>query len=225
RLADRRPRRRGARSPPGSRAAGRSAPPRLQAPETRRRRSPAGVSIPRTWPPSSGSGGSAVSPAWKRSVRSQRVFDTPGATSPDTRGRPPARPPRPPVARGRRHRHAASRPALEGRVLFTNAEPGSADAAFVKKNDPTGDPDVIPDLVRAGYLVRTRADADTLQARSGDVTDRDAALASGAQAVSTDYPVENSAFGTGYRVQIPGGHIARCNPVNAPPGCRDAGLE
>ena len=50
-------------------------------------------------------------------------------------------------------------------------------------------------------------------------------IASGAQWVSTDYPVENPAFGTGYSVQIPGGMPARCNPINAPPGCRAAGLE
>ena len=83
----------------------------------------------------------------------------------------------------------------------------------------------IPDLVAAGYLVRTRADADTVEARAGNTVPRDAALASGAQFVSTDYPVEDPAFGTGYVVRIPGGMPARCNPVNAPPACREAGLE
>ena len=43
-----------------------------------------------------------------------------------------------------------------------------------------------------------------------------AALASGAQWVSTDYPVPNPAFGTGYQVMIPGGMPARCNPISAP---------
>ena len=52
-----------------------------------------------------------------------------------------------------------------------------------------------------------------------------AALASGAQWVSTDYPVPDPDFGTGYFVQIPDGSPARCNPVNAPPGCRSAALE
>jgi hypothetical protein len=112
---------------------------------------------------------------------------------------------------------------LEGRVLFTNSRPGSADAAFVEQNDPLGA--AIPSLVEAGYIVRTRADADTLQARSGDTTDRDAALASGAQYVSTDYPVPDPAFGTGYFVEIPGGFPGRCNPVSAPAGCRSRALE
>jgi hypothetical protein len=112
---------------------------------------------------------------------------------------------------------------LDGRVLFTNSSPGSADAAFVERNDPLSAD--IPGLIETGYIVRTRADADTEQARSGDTTDRDAALASGAQYVSTDYPVPDPALGTGYFVEIPGGAPGRCNPVNAPPGCRSAPLE
>ncbi|HVP30932.1 MAG TPA: phosphatidylinositol-specific phospholipase C1-like protein [Myxococcota bacterium] len=121
--------------------------------------------------------------------------------------------------------YRAGRPSLEGRVLFTNAVPGDADAAFVKLNDPLPDPSLITDVVRDGYLVRTRADADTHQARSGDTTQRDAALASGAQYVSTDYPVPDPRFGTGYRVEIPGGAPARCNPVNSPTWCRSELLE
>jgi hypothetical protein len=114
-------------------------------------------------------------------------------------------------------------PSLEGRVLFTNSTPGQPDAAFVEMNDAL-DPS-IPSVVAAGYLVRTRADADTVEARAGDTGPRDATLASGAQFVSTDYPVPNPAFGTGYFVEIPGGMPARCNPVNGPPGCRAEAIE
>ncbi len=125
----------------------------------------------------------------------------------------------------KRDAYLAGRPVLEGRVLFTNAAPGDPDAAFVKENDPLADPARIPALVEAGYIVRTRADADTEQARSGDVTQREAALASGAQYVSTDYPVPDPRFGTGYAVAIPEGSPGRCNPVNAPAGCRSSALE
>jgi hypothetical protein len=74
---------------------------------------------------------------------------------------------------------------------------------------------------------RTRADADTVQARTGDVTQRDAAFQSGAQFVSTDYPVPGRAapFGTDYFAQIPGGDPARCNPVNTGTHCRSSALE
>ena len=110
--------------------------------------------------------------------------------------------------------------------MFTNSTPGQPDAAFVKVNDPLASPTRIPDLVRDGYLVRTRADADTEQARRGDTDRREAALASGAQFVSTDYPVPSTNPGfSDYFVEIPNGSTARCNPVASPTGCRDAALE
>jgi calcium-dependent phosphoinositide phospholipase C len=121
--------------------------------------------------------------------------------------------------------YLAGHPSLRGRVLFTSSRPGAPEAAFVKLNDPLTDGALIRDLVARGYIIRTRADADTVQARTGDTTQRDAALASGAQFVSTDYPVPNPAFGTGYFVALPGGGTARCNPVNAPRHCKAKKLE
>jgi hypothetical protein len=116
-------------------------------------------------------------------------------------------------------------PSLEGRVLFTSSAPGSPESAFVKVNDPLADQDYIRHLVSAGYIVRTRADADTVEARLGLTTRRDAALASGAQFVSTDYPEPDLDFSTGYFVEIAGGANARCNPILSPPGCDSSALE
>lgn len=126
---------------------------------------------------------------------------------------------------GKRADYIAGHPSLEGRVMFTDSPPGNPEAAFVKMNDPLPDPSVIQNLVASGFIVRTRADADTTEARNDDTTRRDAALASGAQFVSTDFPVPSPSFGTGYFVEIPGGTTARCNPVNGPAGCRSAALE
>jgi hypothetical protein len=109
--------------------------------------------------------------------------------------------------------YLAGHPSLKGRVIFTNAEPGSPDAALVEVNEPLDDPGLIPSLVRRGYLVRTRTDADTVQGRSGDVKQRDAAMASGAQILSTDYPFDEKASWSGYSVRFPKGGIARCNPL------------
>ena len=50
----------------------------------------------------------------------------------------------------KRDLYRAGRPSLEGRVLFTNATPGSPDAAFVEMNDPIGNTDEIQQLVRDG---------------------------------------------------------------------------
>ena len=105
-------------------------------------------------------------------------------------------------------------PVYGGDILFT------AGNHFAKLNDPIGDGARIRDALEQGLLVRTRADADTVQARTNDTTMRDAALASGAQFVSTDYLVADERFST-YSVSLPGGALARCNPVTAPPTCED----
>lgn len=118
-------------------------------------------------------------------------------------------------------------PALEGRVLFVSAEPGSPAAAFLKLNDALGDGAArIRAAVADGYIVRTRADEPIHEATTGDTTRRDDAFRSGAQFVSTDFP-ETSPFGSGYIARLPGAERlpARCNPVTAPPGCRDHWLE
>ncbi len=116
-------------------------------------------------------------------------------------------------------------PSLRGRVLFTSSEPGEPEAAFIKLNDPIGDFDHIRDVVAQGFVVRTRSDADTVEARANNTMPRDMALASGAQWVSTDYPVPDPQIGTPYSVQIPGGKPARCNPISAPTDCQSLDIE
>ncbi|MBI1354044.1 MAG: hypothetical protein GC160_06840 [Acidobacteria bacterium] len=107
-------------------------------------------------------------------------------------------------------------PSLRGRVMFANAEEGRPEAAFRVVNNPVNDFDKIQSLVRAGYMVRTRADADTREARSGETARQEKAFASGAQYVSTDYWEPNPAFGTGYKAELPGGGEGRWNPVAGP---------
>src|SRR5690606_38759723 len=48
---------------------------------------------------------------------------------------------------------------LAGRFIFTNAEPGQPDAAVLSIDDPVAEPSRIAQLVKQGYLVRTRADS------------------------------------------------------------------
>ncbi len=114
-------------------------------------------------------------------------------------------------------------PSLRGRILFTNALPGAPDAAFIEQND--GSLEAINALVKQGYLVRTRTDESTQQARTNDTTRRDLALSSGAQMLSTDYPSSEPSQWTKYSVGLPNGLVARCNPVNKPAGCVDSLLE
>ncbi len=122
--------------------------------------------------------------------------------------------------------YLAGRESLEGRVMFVSVAATHPAAAFMKMNDALGDGAAIVAAVRSGFLVRTRADEPGREARTGDTARREAALGSGAQYVSTDYPEPSPyASGRGYVVRLPGtAGAARCNPVSAPPGCRDEWL-
>ncbi|GAB0496581.1 hypothetical protein MMPV_007894 [Pyropia vietnamensis] len=73
-------------------------------------------------------------------------------------------------------------------LLFTDRgdDVSHPDAAVLKFNDPLTQRAAITAAVQAGFLVRTRADADGVEARAGDLRRRDAALASGATWVSAN---------------------------------------
>lgn len=115
-----------------------------------------------------------------------------------------------------RQRYLEGHPSLQGRVLFTDSMLNDAEAAFFKRDNPFDSE--IPELVRQGYLVLTRADADTIEARLNDSTRRDTALASGAQFISTDYPVPDLQISP-YSVSFREGTTLRCNPINSPSEC------
>ena len=110
-------------------------------------------------------------------------------------------------------------PNLEGRPIFTNGTPGQPDAAFVRFDDPAAPG--LDEAVVAGYLVRTRTDSPTGDARTNDTTRRDRAIESGAQFLSTDYYAVSEFFDSPYKVELPNGVVARCNPISAPPACTD----
>jgi hypothetical protein len=121
--------------------------------------------------------------------------------------------------------YMGARRALEGRAMFVNTDEASPAAAYLTLNDPVAQKDRIAAAVKAGFIVRTRADADTWAARSGDVRQRSAALASGAQYVSTDYIWPDPRFPAGYAVRLTGGDVAVCNPIRAPGRCDGLALE
>lgn len=119
--------------------------------------------------------------------------------------------------------YVEGRPSLEGRVLFSQSAPGEADCAFQKLNTPTGEEQaVIREQVRKGYWVRTRCDIPIETVLSNDTTSmRDAAFSSGAQMVTTDWPVVgmSARYNVDYAVRWPGGKTARCNPVTSEGVC------
>lgn len=109
----------------------------------------------------------------------------------------------------KRAAYIAGHPSLQGRTLFTNSEPGTPEAAFVILNDPTKDQTRIAELVKKGYLVRTRADSDTKQARQADYHDFELAQQTGAQIITTDYYRPSTFFKSDYIIKFADGTYVR----------------
>lgn len=104
------------------------------------------------------------------------------------------------------------RPSLQGRVAFVQGQAGMAHTAFMLFDNALTRGAEIGEAVRSGYLVRTRADIDTVDARDGSGKRRDAALASGAQIISTDYLSAPNIYANDYNL-APFEQGWRCNKV------------
>ncbi len=100
-------------------------------------------------------------------------------------------------------------PELKNAVLFLNKKEGHPHAAFRIINDPVKNFDKIKELVAKGYLVRTRADSDTREARVNDYTKFEKAKASGAQIITTDYYMPSTMFESNFKIQFDDGKFER----------------
>lgn len=109
--------------------------------------------------------------------------------------------------------------------MFINTDEQSPAAAYLTLNHPVEQAQRIADDVRAGFLVRTRADDNTWQARGNDVAHRDLALHSGAQAVSTDYLWPDPRFAGGFAVGLPDHAASLCNPARIGDRCSGVPVE
>jgi hypothetical protein len=119
-------------------------------------------------------------------------------------------------------------PNLAGRAVFTRGNPGDPDAAITMVNDPRGaNAATISDLVKRGYLVRTRSDEPLSTVKNKEYSRLNIALASGAQLVTTDFPTVGMAarYDSDFVAELPGAVATRCNPVSAPDNCREDKLE
>ncbi len=91
-------------------------------------------------------------------------------------------------------------PSLQGRAMFVDSNSREPSAAVLSMDVP--EPQRFPKLIAQHFLVKTRADADGKEARANDHTRADAAIASGAQIIVTDYPVADPTIGP-YVVTLP----------------------
>lgn len=117
--------------------------------------------------------------------------------------------------------YRAGHPSLKGRPIFGWYDTDQPEASVEIVGDPRTDGAKIKAWVKQGFIVRTRSDADTKEARDNDNTRQQAAIDSGAQAVSTDYypGAPTRAWNKGFTVTLPSGVMQRCNPVTQPAGC------
>lgn len=116
--------------------------------------------------------------------------------------------------------YRAGHPSLAGRAMFGWYPDDQPESAIQIVQDPLVDGERIRRWVKEGMIVRTRTDANTVEARAHDFAKARAAMASGAQAVSTDYyPGAPDPLHLGFVVTLPGQAMARCNPARIPAGC------
>jgi hypothetical protein len=101
------------------------------------------------------------------------------------------------------------RKSLEGRAMFVAGDEASPLSAFLAIPDPQKDGNRIRQAVNNGFMVITRADAETREARDNSTARREAAFASGAQIVQTDFAVADPKIGN-YRVSLENNPAALC---------------
>jgi Phosphoinositide phospholipase C, Ca2+-dependent len=114
--------------------------------------------------------------------------------------------------------YTADHPSLRGRAMFVRSDESRDDGATLVLDNPR-DPG-IPGLAKAGYFIRTRADSGLRADSPAQPARRDAALASGAQIVSTDFPPGEADAQTGYSVEFADSAPARVNPASGPEAMR-----
>ena len=84
--------------------------------------------------------------------------------------------------------YAGAAKSLQGRPMFIATDEESPLASFICVDNPMKDQARITKDVATGFMVKTRADADTREARKGDTTRRDAAFASGRADRGDEFP-------------------------------------
>jgi hypothetical protein len=71
----------------------------------------------------------------------------------------------------------------------------------------------IQEFVKKGYMVRTRSDANTIEARNNDYSRWLKALESGAQVITTDYYKPSNLFENDYQVGFKADTVYKINSL------------
>ena len=108
---------------------------------------------------------------------------------------------------------------VKGKPMFPNVGEDDVNAAFLIMNEPKEQRAEIQRMVKKGFMVRTRADADTKEARTGDLSRLESAIASGAHVISTDYYLARLSPSGKFQITLQNGKYTSCNPLIASTKC------
>lgn len=103
--------------------------------------------------------------------------------------------------------------------MFVNVAPEHPQAGFFIMNDPIKMKADIQRRVQQGFIVRTRSDGNTMEARDGDFSRFEAAKASGAHLISTDYYLDRLSPNQDFEIIFDGHQYEHCNPLFTQPNC------
>lgn len=97
-------------------------------------------------------------------------------------------------------------------AMFVSGHPGADDAAVFVRNEPIEDEAAIRDLVAQGFIVRTRADAGTVEPRAESFDRFEAAKRSRAQVITTDYYIPDRSISDRFIIRFDDGGLTRPLP-------------
>lgn len=113
-------------------------------------------------------------------------------------------------------------PTLANRSMFAIVDESHDLASVISFTNPISHGDRLRNASEAGFMVRTRPDAATVEAQQMNYSRFEAALESGAHFLSTDYPGSDRTID--FAIWLPEGPVM-CHPDRAPAHCTTRDIE
>ncbi len=113
-------------------------------------------------------------------------------------------------------------PTLENQTMFAIVDENHSLASVISFVNPETHGDRLRDASELGFMVRTRPDEATVEAREKNYTRFEQALETGANFITTDFP--GSDMEAEFAIWLPQGPVM-CNPRTAPDHCHPRDIE
>ncbi|MEE2759133.1 MAG: Ca2+-dependent phosphoinositide-specific phospholipase C [Candidatus Thermoplasmatota archaeon] len=118
--------------------------------------------------------------------------------------------------------YVSQNPTLENQSMFAIVEENHSLASVISFVNPDTHGERLRTASELGFMVRTRPDEATIEAREINYTRFDLALETGANFITTDFP--GSDLEVGFSIWLPEGPVM-CNPQTAPANCATRDIE